>query len=742
MKYIFLIPLFPLVGFLFNFIVGVRFLTPRPKRAAAPGGHGHGGHGHGHDDAHSPAPPPDPHAAPADDHAHGGGHHAAPPSPIVGLVACLSVALSFLVSVYAVIQSRGVEGFTVVEKLWGWIPGGAAETASGLQKFSVDWAYQVDPLSSVWILFVTFIGLLIHIYSTGYMSHDPGYARYMSYLNLFMFSMLTLILGANYLMLFVGWEGVGLCSYLLIGFWFDKQSASDAGKKAFIVNRIGDAGFAIGMFMIFWLFGTLEFKGIAEKVAHMPVEHVWTGTLTIIGLCLFWGACGKSAQLPLYVWLPDAMEGPTPVSALIHAATMVTAGVYMVARSAGIYAHAPNAMMVVAIVGAATAIFAASIGLVQYDIKRVLAYSTVSQLGYMFLACGVGAFSAGAFHVFTHAFFKALLFLGSGSVIHGMSGEQDMRNMGGLKSKMPTTHWTMLVGCIAIAGIFPLAGFFSKDEILWSAFSSHTSYGKVVWAMGFAAAGMTAFYMFRLYHMTFSGGFRGTAEQEAHVHESPKSMTVPLMILAAGSCVVGFLGIPHALDVIHVGNRFGEFLAPVMPHGEHATAVDPIEYVLMLASLGIAGAGIFLAYVFYKKHPDMAVQMKANFGGVHRVLLHKYYVDELYNAVFVRGATLGGGNVLWGVDRHLIDGGDGKVRPAWPFSVNGVAWMCRDLWAAGSNLWDKWIVDGCVNMVAFVLDNTSYLFRAVQNGLIQHYALMMLSVFLIMIGATFLLGLY
>jgi len=741
MKYIFLIPLFPLLGFLFNFIVGVRFLTPRPKRAAAPGGHGHG---HGHDDAHSHAPSPDPHAPPEDDHAPGGGHHAAPPSPIVGLVACLSVALSFLVSVYAVLQSRAAEHFTIVEKLWTWIPAGKAQTiGTGVfTAFTVDWAYQVDPLSSVWILFVTFIGLLIHIYSTGYMSHDPGYARYMSYLNLFMFSMLTLILGANYLMLFVGWEGVGLCSYLLIGFWFDKQSASDAGKKAFIVNRIGDAGFAIGMFMIFWLFGTLEFKGIAEKVAHMPVEHLWTGTLTIIGLCLFWGACGKSAQLPLYVWLPDAMEGPTPVSALIHAATMVTAGVYMVARSAGIYAHAPNAMMVVAIVGAATAIFAASIGLVQYDIKRVLAYSTVSQLGYMFLACGVGAFTAGAFHVFTHAFFKALLFLGSGSVIHGMSGEQDMRNMGGLKSKMPTTHWTMLVGCIAIAGIFPFAGFFSKDEILWSAFSSHTSYGKVVWAMGFAAAGMTAFYMFRLYHMTFSGAFRGTAQQEAHVHESPKSMTVPLMILAVGSCVVGFLGIPHALDFIHIGNLFSEFLAPVMPHGEHATTVDPIEYVLMLASLGIAGAGIFLAYVFYKKYPDMAVQMKANFGGAHRVLLHKYYVDELYNAVFVRGATLGGGNALWGIDRHLIDGGDGKVRPAWPLSVNGIAWLCRDLCAKGSNLWDKWIVDGSVNLVAFVLDNTSYLFRAVQNGLIQHYALMMLSVFLIMIGATFLLGLY
>jgi NADH-quinone oxidoreductase subunit L len=755
MKYIFLIPLFPLLGFLFNFIVGVRFLTPRPKRAAAPGGHGHGGHGHG--DAHAHAHTPEPADAPeksadhahaahssghGDDHGHGHGAHHAPPSPIVGIVACLSVALSFLVSVYAVLQSRGAEHFTIIEKLWTWIPGGTAQTAEGFRAFNVDFAFQVDPLSSVWILFVTFIGFLIHVYSTGYMSHDPGYARYMSYLNLFMFSMLTLILGANYLMLFVGWEGVGLCSYLLIGFWFDKQSASDAGKKAFIVNRIGDAGFALGMFLIFVTFGSLEFATVMEKAAHMPVEHAWTGTLTIIGLCLFWGACGKSAQLPLYTWLPDAMEGPTPVSALIHAATMVTAGVYMVARSGAIFAHAPNAMLVVAIVGAATAIFAATIGLVQYDIKRVLAYSTVSQLGYMFLACGVGAFGAGAFHVFTHAFFKALLFLGSGSVIHGMSGEQDMRNMGGLKKLMPTTRWTMLVGCIAIAGIPPLAGFFSKDEILWSAFSSHTSYGKVVWAMGLAAAGMTAFYMFRLYHMTFSGTFRGTPEQQAHVHESPKSMTVPLMILAVGSCVVGFLGIPHALDIFHVGNKFAEFLGPALPHVEHPTEINPIEYVLMLASIAIAGAGIALARFFYRQHPDMPVQMKENFAGAHRVLLNKYYVDEAYNAVFVRGAALGGGNALWAVDRHVIDGGDGTVRPAWPLSVNGIAWLCRDLCAKASNIWDKYIVDGAVNLTAFILDNMSYLFRAVQNGLIQHYALMMLSIFLIMIGATFLFGLY
>src|SRR5687767_14321273 len=422
-KYIYLIPLFPLLGFLFNFFVGVRLL----RRYL---GDGHGG-GHHH--------PP-------------GIVHEKPPA-IIGLVAYGTVALSFLVSVFAIWQSTHAPDKTLVETLWTWIPGGAVETAAGSAPFSIDWAYLVDPLSSVMLLVVTFVGFWIHVYSTGYMLHDPGYARYMSYLNLFMFAMLTLVLGANYLMLFVGWEGVGLCSYLLIGFWFDRQSASDAGKKAFIVNRIGDAGFVLGMFLIFVTFGSLDFRAVTQAAAAMPVDWAWSGALTMIGLFLFVGACGKSAQIPLYVWLPDAMEGPTPVSALIHAATMVTAGVYMVARSSAIYAHAPKAMMVVAVIGAATAILAATIALVQNDIKRVLAYSTVSQLGYMFLACGVGAFSAGVFHLMTHAFFKALLFLGSGSVIHGVSGEQDMRQMGGLRTRMPWTHRTMLIACFAIAGI-------------------------------------------------------------------------------------------------------------------------------------------------------------------------------------------------------------------------------------------------------------------------------------------------
>jgi NADH-quinone oxidoreductase subunit L len=734
-NYIYLIPLFPLLGFLFNFIVGVRVLTPRPKRATG-GGHGHG-HG-AHDDAHAHTPAP---ADVPDDHAHGahGAHHS--PSPIIGWVACGAVALSFLVSVAAVWNAHALPDQTAVEILWRWMPGGEAPTAAGLKPFQVEWGYQVDPLSSVWVLFVTFIGLLIHVYSTGYMSHDPGYARYMSYLNLFMFSMLTLVLGANYLMLFVGWEGVGLCSYLLIGFWFDKQSASDAGKKAFIVNRIGDAGFALGAFFLFQTFGSLEFTTIAAAVKSMPVELAWGGPLTIIGLCLFFGACGKSAQLPLYVWLPDAMEGPTPVSALIHAATMVTGGVYLVCRSAAIYAHAPNAMLVVAIVGAATAIFAASIGLVQYDIKRVLAYSTVSQLGYMFLACGVGAFTAGAFHVFTHAFFKALLFLGSGSVIHGMSGEQDMRNMGGLKDKMPWTSRTMFIGCLAIAGIFPFAGFFSKDEILWSAYKVG-GYGHVVWGIAVVTAAMTAFYMFRLYHMTFSGSFRGTPEQAAHVHESPKSMVIPLQILAAGSIVVGFLGIPAVIGhLVHVGNAFEHFLAPTMRTANdvlwtqvftHVAHSEALEWGLMGMSLAIAIGGILLATYFYKTNPEIPKTLATSLAPVHKLLLNKYYVDEIYNAVFVRGLALGGGSAFWANDRYFIDGGDGRVRPAWPLSANGIAWMVRDLIAIASNFWDRWVVDGAVRLTGFVLETGSYVFRGIQNGLIQQYALLMLiGVFLI-----------
>jgi NADH-quinone oxidoreductase subunit L len=668
---------------------------------------------------------------------------------VIGLVACGTVALSFLVSLYAAVRAHGAPDHTLVETLWTWLPGGAAATGSGPAPFQIDWAYQVDPLSSAMILVVTFVGLLIHVYSIGYMGHDPGYARYMAYLNLFMFAMLTLVLGANYGVLFVGWEGVGLCSYLLIGFWFEKQSASDAGKKAFIVNRIGDAAFLLGMFLVFFAFGTLDFREVGRAAAAMPVEHAWGGTLTLIAVLLFVGACGKSAQIPLYVWLPDAMEGPTPVSALIHAATMVTAGVYMVARSAVIYAHAPNALLLVAVVGAVTAIFAASIGLVQNDIKRVLAYSTVSQLGYMFLACGVGAFAAGIFHLATHAFFKALLFLGSGSVIHAMSGEQDLRKMGGLRDKLPWTHKTMWVGCVAIAGIPFFAGFFSKDEILWSAFKVG-GYGRVVWLIGFVAAALTAFYMFRLYHLTFSGRFRGTSEQEHHLHESPPSMVLPLQVLALGSILAGFLGVPALLGgPLGIGNAIEHFLEPAFEPAHEAlrgvfTATVPghgVEAALMLASVALAAGGILVARHLYRTRPEIPDRLAAAFAGAHRVLLNKYYVDELYGKVFVRGLALGGGNALHGVDRYVVDGGDGEVRPG--LGVNGIAWGVRDVVAAFSDVWDKYVVDGLVNFTAFVLDNASYVVRAVQNGLVQNYALSMLvGVFLLIAAGRFLLGLY
>jgi NADH-quinone oxidoreductase subunit L len=712
-RFIFLIPLFPLLGFLFNFVVGVRL--HRGQRATD-------GHGHG------------------DDHGHAASH--SNPPAIIGWVACGTVLLAFATAVYAVMQAHAAPDHLLVETLWSWLPGGAVETARGAASFSVDWAYQVDALSSVMVLVVTFVGLLIHVYSAylapalgpGYMAHDAGYARFMSYLNLFMFAMLTLVLGANYLVLFVGWEGVGLCSYLLIGFWFDKKSASDAGKKAFIVNRIGDAGFALGMFLIFTTFGSLDFRTVMEQAAHLPVDWSWAGPLTLIGLFLFTGACGKSAQIPLYVWLPDAMEGPTPVSALIHAATMVTAGVYMVARSAAIYAHAPKAMMVVALVGIATALFAASIGLVQNDIKRVLAYSTVSQLGYMVAACGVGAFTAGVFHLMTHAFFKALLFLGSGSVIHGMSGEQDMRHMGGLRAKMPRTHLTMLIGCVAIAGIPPLAGFFSKDEILWSAYRIG-GYGRTVWVLGAVAAFMTAFYMFRLYLMTFGGTFRGSEEQAAHVHESPATMTLPLMVLAVGSVLAGFLGIPAALGG---GNWFEHFLEPAMEAAHHAlaavfTAPAPgheTELLLMGASVAIAALGIGLAFFFYRNRSQ--VELPALLRAPHRVLLNKYYVDEAYDALFVRGAALGGGHALHNVDRDVVDGGRGEVRAG--LGVNGLAWLTRDVVAKASNVWDRYAVDGAVNLTAYALDNMSYVLRAVQNGLVQQYALSMLIAVVLLFG--------
>src|SRR6202140_504238 len=479
--------------------------------------------------------------------------------------------------------------------------------------FRADAGFLLDPLSGIWLLFVTGVGMLIHIYSTGYMAHEGGYYRFFGYLNLFMFSMLTLILANNYVLMFVGWEGVGLCSYLLIGFYFHRKSASDAANKAFIVNRLGDAGFLLGMFFIAWYFGSLRYVDV-NQLARSGHFHIGDPIITAATILLFVGACGKSAQLPLYVWLPDAMEGPTPVSALIHAATMVTAGVYMVARSNALFVLAPTSMKTVAIIGALTAVFAASIGLVQNDIKRVLAYSTVSQLGYMFLALGVGAFSAGVFHVFTHAFFKALLFLGSGSVIHAMSGEQDMRNMGDLRKRIPTTYWTMFIATLAITGIPPFAGFFSKDEILWQTWTSEGGAYRVLWFIGYITALMTAFYMFRLIFMTFRGRPRMSHDVEHHIHESPASMTMPLVLLAVCSLFAGFLGWPHSLGG---SDRFAGFLDPVFAREAHVLIEEgkagqlaagqkeeehtsSTEYILMFLSVAAAGIGYFMAGRAYK----------------------------------------------------------------------------------------------------------------------------------------------
>jgi|CXWL01.1.fsa_nt_gi NADH-quinone oxidoreductase subunit L len=531
---------------------------------------------------------------------------------------------------------------------------------------SIDVAFLLDPLSSVMLFVVTFVGFLIHVYSSGYMSHERGYQRYFVYLNLFMGAMLLLILGANYLVSFVGWEGVGLCSYLLIGYYYEEKFPPYAGMKAFVVNRIGDFAFLVGLFALIATFNTLDYGTIFSAIEENPAA-VTSGPyllgLTLasfVALCLFIGAMGKSAQFPLFVWLPDAMAGPTPVSALIHAATMVTAGVYIVARSNALFQLAPGVSLFVACVGTFTAIFAASIGLAQNDIKKVLAYSTVSQLGYMFLAAGMGAYTAAIFHVATHAFFKALLFLGSGSVIHAMGGEQDMTKMGGLKKHLPVTFWTFLVGTLAIAGIPPLAGFFSKDEILHSAAANHQW---LLWGVGLLTAGLTACYMFRAVYLTFFGKFRGTHEQEHHLHESPRSMTVPLAILAVGSAVVGFLGIP---EILGAKNWIHHWLEPVyaefgaeVGHAEHAEMSHALEIGLILLSVAVALAGILIARKLFGGEDgtrgDRA--LAARLGGFHRLLADKYRIDELYDRLFVnplRGLSHG----LWKIiDQKVIDGG-------------------------------------------------------------------------------------
>ncbi|MGH9604019.1 MAG: NADH-quinone oxidoreductase subunit L [Terriglobales bacterium] len=542
------------------------------------------------------------------------------------------------------------------ESVAAWIQAGA---------FRVNFGFYLDQLSLVMILVVTGVGFLIHVYSAGYMAEDQGYYRFFSYLNLFMFFMLALVLADNYLLMFVGWEGVGLASYLLIGFWFTRDSAAAAGKKAFIVNRIGDFGFLIGMFLMVKTFGSLEFAEVFPAVSRYAPETT-AGVLTAIALLLLMGAAGKSAQVPLYVWLPDAMEGPTPVSALIHAATMVTAGVYMVARSSAIFSRAPEALTVVAVIGCITALLAATIGVAQTDIKRVLAYSTVSQLGYMFLACGVAAYSAGMFHLMTHAFFKALLFLGAGSVIHALSGEQDMRHMGGLRQKIPWTFAVMTVATFTIAGFPPLSGFFSKDEILWKAFSSPHGH-PAFWMIGIITAALTSFYMFRLWFLTFFGERReatntGAAaphghsdEHGDHVHESPWVMLGPLVVLAALSVVGGWAGIPHALGG---HNYFEGFLAPVFGAPAEAAHAGDVGTERLLTGISVIAAlfGFGLAWLLYAKRPELPERIAAQLGGLYQAVLNKYYVDEGYDAAVVRPVVEGSRQILWrGIDVGMID---------------------------------------------------------------------------------------
>jgi NADH-quinone oxidoreductase subunit L len=730
MKYIWLIPLLPGIGAAINGLVGIRSFSRRTS----------------------------------------------------GLVACATMTAALGLALFAFWQLLGQPADARFHDFIGpdWIPRIPLATNNGFDNFHVVWGFRLDPLSGMMLLVVTGIGTLIHVYSTAYMADEPrgGVARFFCYLNLFCFFMLMLVLGNNFLVMFVGWEGVGLCSYLLIGYWYEKKSASDAGKKAFITNRIGDWGFILGIFLVYYTFGTLDFRAVQNAAATMPIETAHFGVLSFICLFLFVGATGKSAQIPLYVWLPDAMEGPTPVSALIHAATMVTAGVYMLGRNAVLFTHAPDVMMIVAIVGVLTALMAASIGLVQYDIKRVLAYSTVSQLGYMFTAMGVGAFSAGAFHLMTHAFFKALLFLGSGSVIHAMAGEQDMRHMGGLKKYLPVTFATMMIGTLAIAGIPPFAGFFSKDEILFRAFLSN----KIIWVLAVATALMTAFYMFRLMAMTFFGAYRGPAWEtmghaaattaavhgaphpadphahgqankkehevthgpaephdtavDAHAgghghgpwhgpHESPRPMTLPLQILAVGAIVAGLVGIPAALGG---SNTIEHFLEPSFTaehdaghaaesaeaaHDSEPHASRTEEVVLMIFSVLIAAAGIGLAHRFYVSKPEISEGLATQFAGPHRLLLNKYYVDELYDATVISG-TFASGRTLWTFDRRVVDG-----------AVNGAGWATV-IGAWFSGLTDRTVVDGLVNLVGRIVQESSHAFRRVQTGLVQNYALLML----------------
>jgi NADH-quinone oxidoreductase subunit L len=644
---------------------------------------------------------------------------------VSGGLASLAMVASFFVAASGVWQLTGMEPEqrAVQQTIYTWI-------ASG--DFSVDLAFRLDPLSAVMLLVITGIGSLIHIYSTAYMhdESDSEFARYFSYLNLFASFMLVLVLGSSFPVMFVGWEGVGLCSYLLIGFWFKKKSAADAGKKAFVVNRIGDYAFILGMLALFARFGTLDFQAIAGRVAGLPAEASF-GIISIATLLLFIGATGKSAQIPLYTWLPDAMEGPTPVSALIHAATMVTAGVYMIGRNAVLFSHAPETLTVVAVVGATTALMAGTIGLVQNDIKRVLAYSTVSQLGLMFLAMGVGAFGAGIFHLYTHAFFKALLFLGSGAVIHALHGEQDIRNMGGLKHYLPVTYWTFVIGSLALAGFPGLAGFFSKDELLFETFANgHT----LLWVTGALTSLLTATYMGRLVFLTFWGKRRhdapaaGGGHAAAHgghghgahgssdLHDAPPAMAFALIVLALGSVLAGYIGVPHALGGHNtlatwlepsfappVAAVQAEALAAVAEseaEGEaEAAGEEALELTLMAVSSGIAISGIAVAFFVWVKRRDVADAMATSLAPLHRLLLNKYYVDEIYDVSVVQPLNVVSREGLW----RVVDVG---------------------------------IIDGAVNGVASVVDGASAVLRRLQTGSLRTYAS---SVF---VGVVLILGYY
>ena len=630
--YVWLIPLFPLMGFLINGLFGSRFKQSQ-----------------------------------------------------IGAIASAAIGLSFIVSVtifFQVLQLPASER-SISKTIYTWIRTG---------DFQVDISFLIDPLSLVMLLVVTGVGLLIHVYSIGYMHGDRSFARYFAYLNLFTFSMLLLVLADNFLLLFVGWEGVGLCSYLLIGFWFENNDYAYAGRKAFVMNRIGDVGFLLGMFLIFLHFGSLNFNVVFSQAP----EVLTTSLATAICLLLFLGATGKSAQIPLYVWLPDAMAGPTPVSALIHAATMVTAGVYMVVRCHVLFLSSPFVLNVIAIIGICTAFLAATIALVSNDIKKVLAYSTISQLGYMFLDCGVGAFGAAIFHVSTHAYFKALLFLSAGSVMHALGNETDMTKMGGLRKKLPITYRVFLIGALALAGVPLLSGFFSKDEILWKAVSSPFG-GFWLWFAGAVVAGLTAFYTFRLIFLTFHGQSRVSKEVAKHIHESPKIMTIPLGVLAVLAIVGGYIGIPH------IFNKFEHFLEPVFTQYVHVEIFESthdlpgLELSFMGISILIAFLGIGFAYIFYVARPNLADDVAEKARGIYRIFANKWYVDEVYDTLIVRPIKLVSDLVLW-------------------------RWI------------DIKVIDGFVNQIARVLGKSSDILRRIETGVIQNYALSIIFGVVVLVG--------